>query len=67
MPLIRAKHDPKLLLYGLAFLFLYAATWRLAHSGLRTNALLPGYIFDLQPLYRQIFGLEPVSGIPIDG
>lgn len=64
--LINTRPDPRMLLYGLALLFLYAATWRLAHSGLRTNALLPGYIFDLQPLYREILGHKPLVRIPID-
>lgn len=60
-PLVGAKVDPRHLLLGLALLILYAATWRMAHAGLRVNPLLPGYIFDLQPLYRGIFGMPPVS------
>lgn len=57
-PLFDTKRNPSALLYGAALLFLSAATWRLAHSGMRTNPLLPGYIFDLQPLYRRIFGMH---------
>ena len=57
-PVFDTKRDPRGLFYGLALLFLSAVTWRLAHSGLRANPLLPGYIFDLQPLYRSVFGLH---------
>lgn len=43
-------------------LFLYAATWRMAHSPLRDNPFWPGLIFDIQPMFRFGYaGMVPIG------
>jgi hypothetical protein len=60
-PLPTRRTDPTAFAYFAALAFLYVFTWRLAHSTLRTNPFWPGYIFDLQPLFRDIFGYAPLT------
>jgi hypothetical protein len=60
-PLPRPDTNLRAFLLVVTLLFLYAATWRVAHAGLRINPLLPGYVFEVQPPYRNVFGYKPVQ------
>lgn len=60
-PLPRPGTNLRAFLLLFSLLFLYGATWRLAHAGLRINPLLPGYIFEVQPPYRHVFGYRPLD------
>lgn len=61
-PIPAPRTDLKSFMYLVALLVLYALAWRMGHGALRDNPFWPGYIFELQPLFRFGYGTMTMVG-----